>query len=68
MPFISMALEKYSNDAQDDGIISDVITKLGIPTTYYKSGKDYPFVFHTSVGALNPSQYMESSYKSCIFF
>lgn len=66
MPFISMALEKYSNDAQDDGIISDVITALGIPTTYYKFDKDFPFVFHTTAYALNPSQYHESKYKNCI--
>lgn len=51
-------LKNQKDLLNDDSFISAKLKQLNIPTEFCRSNTyDWPFVFHTTVGAINPTQY-----------
>ena len=60
-------LKKPNIGTQDDTIMSEVMKRLNITALYANEDAfDLPFIFTTTVGALNPDQYRHECYLKCL--
>ena len=51
----------------DDMIISKIIKDLSLTNNFCNKNRfDFPFKFHTTLNAINPSQYREKAYQKCL--
>lgn len=71
-PIISYIFKQYiwnrisllrDQSGNDDGLFEDTLSKLGIKNRFIHDHEILPLYFHTTVGALNPSQYDNPYYK-----
>lgn len=52
----------------DDMIISKIIKDLSLTSNFCNKNRfDFPFKFHTTLNAINPTQYKEKAYQKCLF-
>lgn len=62
-------LKMNTRDAliNDDMIISKIIKDLSLSNNFCNKNRfDFPFKFHTTLNAINPSQYREKAYQKCL--
>ena len=62
-------LKMNTRDAliNDDMIISKIIKDLSLSNSFCNKNRfDFPFKFHTTLNAINPSQYKEKAYQKCL--
>ena len=62
-------LKMKTSDAliNDDMIISKIIKDLSLSSNFCNKNRfDFPFKFHTTLNAINPSQYREKAYQKCL--
>lgn len=51
----------------DDMIMSKIIKDLSLSNSFCNKNRfDFPFKFHTTLNAINPSQYREKAYQKCL--
>lgn len=66
LPLCKLKMHLSNALINDDIIISKIIKDLNFTKNSVKARYDYPFKFHTTIAALNPSQYRESVYQKCL--
>ena len=51
----------------DDAIVSKIIKDKSLTNSFCDKNRfDFPFKFHTTLNAINPSQYREKAYQKCL--